>query len=136
MQVIQSAYTFIWDVLMDWGLPAREPRGCGVAMRQPLLITSSKAVYIVLCFFNLSLRFIWTLSIFGAVSGRGAGMFFFEIVEVLRRTVWAVFRIEWEVVCKVYNSSYGRPAGIRAIESGSSEGDLDEVLPLGAANSG
>jgi len=25
VQVIQSAYTFIWDVLMDWGLPAREP---------------------------------------------------------------------------------------------------------------
>ena len=52
---------------------------------------------------------------------------------MLRRTVWAVFRIEWEVVCKVYNSGYGRPAGIRAIASESSEvDDLEEVLPLGA----
>lgn len=29
--------------------------------------------------------------------GRGAGMFFFEVIEILRRTVWAIFRIEWEV---------------------------------------
>ena len=28
-------------------------------------------------------------------------MLFFEAVEIVRRTVWAVFRIEWEVVAKV-----------------------------------
>jgi len=29
-------------------------------------------------------------------------MFFFEVVELARRTVWAVFRIEWEVIVKVH----------------------------------
>ena len=38
------------------------------------------------------------------VQGRGAGMFFFEFIEIIRRTVWAVFRIEWEVVVKVWRS--------------------------------
>lgn len=45
----------------------------------------------------MGLRFMWALSVFGGVPGRGLGMFFFEVVEILRRTVWAVFRIEWEV---------------------------------------
>ena len=27
-------------------------------------------------------------------------MFFFEFIEIIRRHVWAVFRIEWEVVVK------------------------------------
>ena len=25
--VVQSSFTFVWDVLMDWGLPARARRG-------------------------------------------------------------------------------------------------------------
>jgi hypothetical protein len=27
----------------------------------------------------------------------GGAMFFFEVVEICRRTTWAIFRIEWEV---------------------------------------
>ena len=49
---------------------------------------------------DMALRFIWALSVFGGVPGR-AGMLFFEVVEIFRRTVWAIFRIEWEVVTKV-----------------------------------
>ena len=32
-------------------------------------------------------------------------MFFFEVVELLRRTVWAMFRIEWEVIVKVHRAA-------------------------------
>ncbi len=52
------------------------------------------------------LRFIWTISVFGGVPGHGAGMLFFELIEILRRTVWAVFRIEWEVIVKVCNGRF------------------------------
>jgi len=104
--IVQSSYCFIWDVLMDWGLPMRARHDMegimGWKWRTPLVITRSKLVYVLLCVFNLSLRFIWALSIFGGVPGRGFGMFFFEVVEMLRRTVWAVFRVEWEMVAKIY----------------------------------
>jgi len=115
--ILQSSYCFIWDVHMDWGLFrhanlfGRAPHESGTAacggkpsvcrMREPLLVTSSQAVYVLLCVFDLVLRYVWALSVFGGVPSRGLGMFFFEAIEVLRRTVWAIFRIEWEVVAKV-----------------------------------
>ena len=80
---------------MDWGLLRRDPRApFGWSMREQLLITPNKAVYGMLCVFNLCLRFVWALSLFGIASSPGGGMFFLESVEILRRTVWAIFRIE------------------------------------------
>jgi hypothetical protein len=67
-------------------------------------VSPRRWVYGLLCVFNLALRFAWTLSVFGGLPGRGGGMFFMQVVEVARRTVWAVFRIEWEVVVKVHHS--------------------------------
>jgi len=64
--------------------------------------SSCYACAVGICAGDLVLRFIWALSIFGGVPGRGFGMFFFEVVELARRTVWAVFRIEWEVIVKVH----------------------------------
>ena len=104
--ITQSTYCFVWDVLMDWGLPCRARRDdeglCGMRMRTPLVVSRSKALYLCLCAFNFGLRFIWALSIFGSVPGRSWGMFFLEVVEMARRTVWAVFRVEWEMVHKIY----------------------------------
>jgi len=111
--VVQSTYCLIWDVQMDWGLLKRDKQiyhandlrrdqrsPCGVSLREPLLVTQRQWVYGALIGFDFCLRFIWALSVFGGLPGRGAGMFFFEIVEVGRRTVWAVFRIEWEAIVK------------------------------------
>ena len=106
--ITQSTYCFVWDVLMDWGLPCRARRDdeglCGLRMRTPLVVSRSKALYLCLCAFNFGLRFIWALSIFGSVPGRSWGMFFLEVVEMARRTVWAVFRVEWEMVHKIYEN--------------------------------
>ena len=47
--------------------------------------------------------------------------------------MWAIFRIEWEVVCKVYNSSYGphvTASGLKQIGCADSEAS-DEMMPLG-----
>jgi hypothetical protein len=87
---------------MDWGLLKRNPRApLGWAMRAELLITSRKWVYAALCVFNLGLRFVWALSLFGYATSPGGGMFFLEAIEIVRRTVWAIFRIEWEYIVKV-----------------------------------
>ena len=106
---VQSSATFAWDLLMDWGL-FRKRRGgflCGVfecdTMRDPKSLVFAKRddafVYLAygsLVLFNFSLRFAWALAVFGHVSTRGMGMLSFEVAELLRRTVWALFRVEWE----------------------------------------
>ena len=42
-----TSYCFVWDVLMDWGLPYSARRGdgglCGLRMRTPLVVSRSKA---------------------------------------------------------------------------------------------
>ena len=107
--VIQSGYCFFWDVQMDWGLLRRDPRSAfGWSLRQELLISPSKAMYFWLCVFNLALRFIWAATLFGVAASPGGGMFFLEAVEILRRTVWAIFRIEWEYIVKVLPQSYAQ----------------------------
>jgi len=94
---------------MDWGLPQRADELCitrgqwtffGFALRDKLLISKKPCIYVILCVFNFFLRFAWTLGILGGVAGHGAGMFLFEFLEIGRRTVWAVFRIEWEAIVK------------------------------------
>jgi len=141
--VVQSTYCFIWDVHMDWGLFwLAELRGdsaegyacCGgkpvvARIREPLLISQSVLAHLALCAFNLALRFIWALSVFGGVPGRGAGMLFFELVEILRRTVWAVFRIEWEVIAKViYPSGTYKPVNMNTRRGAGEWQSLDRPL--------
>ena len=58
--------------------------------------TGARLRYGALVLFNFSLRFAWALAVFGHVSTRGLGMLNFELAELARRTVWALFRIEWE----------------------------------------
>ena len=138
--IVQSSYCFFWDVQMDWGLLRRDARApFGWSMREPLLITKKKWVYFVLCAFNLSLRFVWALSLFGIATSPGGGMFFLESVEIVRRTVWAIFRIEWEVVVKIGSATYSsvplkaRAGDLRA-DSSLSDGSSDlEMLPMKAA---
>ena len=96
------------------------------AMREPLLVTRSKLVYVLLCVFALVLRFVWALSVFGGVPGRGLGMLFFESVEILRRTVWAIFRIEWEVVAKViYPAGTYQSVGLQSVVNEEPEDEED-----------
>ena len=53
-------------------------------------------------------------------------MLFFEVVEIFRRTVWAIFRIEWEVVTKVVYAK--GDAGHPLVEKGSPDDDDDDEL--------
>ena len=53
-------------------------------------------------------------------------MFFFECIEILRRTVWAVFRIEWEVVVKLFHAGHG--GGARGADD--DDDGAEETQPL------
>lgn len=136
--VVNSMYTFVWDILMDWGmLQWNAERGCWrLKLREQMIISPRRSVYGALMVFNFALRFIWAMAVFGTVPTRGHGMFFFESFEVVRRTVWAVFRIEWEYVTKVLPR--GATSGYASIEKDSIDGEdpqaglLDPQLELEA----
>ncbi|KAJ1444372.1 EXS family-domain-containing protein [Pelagophyceae sp. CCMP2097] len=104
--ILQSTVTFCWDVLMDWGLLKRQAGGPVLGLfafelrdRASIIFADRRravAAYTALVVFNFSLRFVWCLAVFGGSPTRGAGMLAFEVAEVARRTIWALFRIEWE----------------------------------------
>ena len=101
--ILQSSATFFWDIFMDWGLCEKKDNGLFFGLFKPTFRKSFvySNVFLsstALVAFDLSLRFLWTLAVFGDVSTRGFGLFIFELAEILRRTVWALFRIEWELV--------------------------------------
>ena len=91
-----------------------------------MLVTRSATAHVALCIGDLLLRFVWALSVFGGVPSRGLGMFFFECVEIVRRTVWAIFRIEWEVVSKlIYPAGTYESVGLHSLDPRDSE-NVDE----------
>ena len=57
--LIHSGYTFLWDVSCDWGL--WDIMKCKAFCRQ--LLYKKKGLYIVAIFFDLVLRFTWTLKL-------------------------------------------------------------------------
>ncbi|KAJ8604121.1 hypothetical protein CTAYLR_001796 [Chrysophaeum taylorii] len=128
--ICQSSATFAWDVLMDWGVFDRKKGGalCGAfdpsKTRDSLVFSRAATVnaYALLILFDFALRFVWTLAVFGNAPTRGAGMFAFELVELLRRTVWALFRIEWEYV--VHDHPIARQ--VERIDDEEDKGDDDD----------
>lgn len=125
--IVNSSYTFVWDVLMDWGmLQWDKERACWrLSLREQMIVSPRKALYALLALFNFALRFLWAMAVFGAVPTRGHGMFFFEAMEIVRRTVWAVFRIEWEYVAKVLPR---QAAAYSSVEKDSIDGEDTGLL--------
>jgi len=122
--IIQSTATFTWDILMDWTLFKPRTGGllCGLfdffTFRDSLLLPQQlhAPFSFLLLIFDLALRFAWTLSVFADFSTRGSGMFFFELIEIIRRTVWALFRIEWEYIhqgCDLVDSIHRRKSKLK-----------------------
>lgn len=127
---VQSSYCYFWDVQMDWGLLRRDPKArLGWSLREQLLVTQNKGWYAALCAFNFVLRFVWALTLFGVAADPAGGMFFLEAVEILRRTAWAIFRIEWEVIAKGVPRTWGTSHPMTAATSDSmSEGSDLETM--------
>mmetsp|Transcript_21979 Transcript_21979/g.68788 ORF Transcript_21979/g.68788 Transcript_21979/m.68788 type:complete len:464 (-) Transcript_21979:355-1746(-) len=95
--IVNSSFSFGWDVVMDWGLLRPKRRAIILGSYNPLVVA---AAYVLLLAFNLTMRFAWAIAVFSHTSTLNYGMFTLEVVEILRRTVWAVFRIELEYIVK------------------------------------
>eukprot|EP00996_Jenningsia_fusiforme_P000729 NODE_165_length_2944_cov_61.626598_g151_i0.p1 GENE.NODE_165_length_2944_cov_61.626598_g151_i0~~NODE_165_length_2944_cov_61.626598_g151_i0.p1 ORF type:complete len:431 (+),score=39.96 NODE_165_length_2944_cov_61.626598_g151_i0:538-1830(+) len=99
---VNSAFSFYWDVYNDWGLGTS--RNSQLLLRDRLLFPSYWYYLAVLV--DLVLRFTWSLQLsphwylyLGDV-GRELQMFLLESVEILRRCMWIIFRMEWQLISK------------------------------------
>ena len=96
---INTIYSFLWDVLMDWGL-CMQSNSKYPFLRDKLLY-SHPAVYYLAIFMDLALRLCWSLKLSSHLQHHASGLafiFLFEILEIFRRFVWNFFRVEWQVI--------------------------------------
>ena len=107
--IISTLYSFSWDVLMDWGIGQIHSKN--FLLRDELMYRP-KALYYVAILIDFILRFFWTFSLLPL----GANPFFtattvivkmylpliVALLEICRRMMWALFRVENEQLVNSY----------------------------------
>ncbi|KAJ9108225.1 hypothetical protein QFC19_002472 [Naganishia cerealis] len=107
--IINSTYSFWWDVTNDWGLTLLQPETWSPAPGD-LPTTSTMAAI------DFSLRFTWSLKLSShlhTIAEIESGVFMMEALELLRRWMWVFLRTEWEVVKKMEEAELLRGGGGR-----------------------
>lgn len=97
---INSMYSFIWDVTMDWGL-CRDSRSPHPLLRRELRFGA--VWYYLAIVGDLGLRLCWSLKLSSHLQRHATGqafVFLFEVLEVVRRISWIFLRVEWECLQK------------------------------------
>ena len=119
LMIINATYCLIWDLVMDWGMldnpsevisqtlgpcvpamasmPEMKRVGCMDAALRPRLRFGT-ALTLVIVMIDIILRYSWTLrfverAIFPSTD---AYIICTEFLEVFRRAVWNLLRVEWE----------------------------------------
>lgn len=98
IMLVNSCYTLIWDVKMDWKLDSIvNIRSNGKFSSSSLRAMFPKILYYIGCLFDFIIKFWWIWTING-----NRHMVFFEselqYLEILRRCNWVVFKLEAEYV--------------------------------------
>lgn len=105
MATINSIYSFLWDIIMDWGLlalystpPAPTSPLSSPNSHRPKTIFSF-SLHLLISILNLLLRFSWAANRISGLSSLSSSqlVLIIELAEVFRRAVWNIFRIEWEI---------------------------------------
>lgn len=102
--VINSIFSFLWDMVMDWGLLQPAPwHTIHFGLRPVLLFRGIWGFYHIAIILNLSGRTLWSLR-WSPQATAFLGSFFLgsfqQIAEILRRCLWNVLRVEWECIKK------------------------------------
>lgn len=90
---VHAAYTFIWDIYMDWGLLQSKN------LLRPNLGYSWKSLYYVAIIEDLILRFAWSLKLSLGLHLQAQVNLFYTLLaalEIFRRFVWNFYRVEYE----------------------------------------
>lgn len=108
--LFNTLYSFVWDVAMDWGMGRFTGAVSYPGLRQTLLFDHAGLYYLAIVA-DLALRLLWVLKYLGYPSRVSYDTFMVvvEVLEVLRRSMWSVFRIEWECVSRGHTGLTPKP---------------------------
>lgn len=98
MATINSGYSFVWDIVMDWGLLALYAQSSPTPFFRPRSVFPF-ALHLLMSVMNLVLRFSWAANRIAGLSSLPPThlILLVEVAEVIRRSMWNIFRIEWEI---------------------------------------
>lgn len=103
--LVNSLYSFYWDVTKDWDLTlfagARERNAPDHAfgLRRRLMVGNGPPTYYMVIVMDLMLRCTWSLKLsphLDHITDFESSIFVIEFLEVFRRWVWIFFRVETE----------------------------------------
>jgi len=105
--LINSLYSYWWDLTNDWGFDLLRPKSIAGENPQPhpfglrarLLYSLPYYPFIVLA--NLVLRLTWSVKLSPHLHSHSEGsgvIFWTEVAELVRRWMWVFLRVEWEIV--------------------------------------
>ena len=129
---INSVYSLAWDIIMDWGM-MKNPKAvmdysagqcigagvnnkgadmtCGQAFLRPKLRFGVLASLIIL-FTDSLLRFSWTLR-FVSFGTSDFHILLTQFLEVFRRGIWNLLRVEWEHIKQTMNCLSKKKKGLK-----------------------
>lgn len=107
---INTVFSFLWDTIMDWGVVSHN-RSLGTFQKRrtnyvPFIFLLTALVV------NMVLRFAWAanrLSYFAKMHPSNL-MLLLELAEIVRRSIWNVFRVEWEIIVAQERLTLGKDA--------------------------
>lgn len=103
--IVNSLYSFYWDVAKDWDLTmfsTRRERTApdhALGLRRRLLLGNGPPTYYLVIAMDLMLRCTWSLKLsphLDHITDFEASIFIVEFLEVFRRWVWIFLRVETE----------------------------------------
>ncbi|KAL8304074.1 hypothetical protein RB597_004609 [Gaeumannomyces tritici] len=131
--LLNSLYSFYWDVAKDWDLTLLSARRRAAAPDQPyglrrrLHLAPGPPAYYAAVALDLALRCTWVVRVVGPTADRASGLegsiFALELLEVLRRWVWIFFRVETE---HVRNTTTGHGLAVDDVLLGDYQGKSEE----------
>lgn len=135
--LLNSLYSFYWDVAKDWDLTLlspsakqRSPPDQAYGLRRRLHIWPAPGAYYAAIALDLVLRCTWVVRVLGPTVDRASGfegsVFVLELLEVLRRWVWIFFRVETEHVRNTTVHGLAVDDVLLGDYQGKSEGESDE----------
>lgn len=138
--LVNSLYAFAWDVSMDWGMltdPASllkytvTPQTCQTKCLRPRLrfgFTASVAILIV----NFVLRFAWLLRFWDTELFPSVDEFVLcsQFLEVFRRALWNLLRVEWECIKIGATTTDGHGANANDEYDDGNKDNLISMVPL------
>ncbi|CAL3961868.1 hypothetical protein PZA11_000814 [Diplocarpon coronariae] len=113
--LLNSLYSFYWDIGKDWDLtlftPSKTPRNTPYGLRPRLYFPTPRLYYGAIAL-DLCLRCTWSLKLsphMDHFADFESGIFVMETLEVVRRWMWIFFRVETEWVRRTEKAGLDTP---------------------------